>query len=70
VNTRLVSIIGHTATGLAIKKAAIAQQVPIQEDFVLSEELGERRSRVVGNEDVVHLHTQMRFIAVAQDDNS
>jgi hypothetical protein len=70
VNEGPVTMHQERATGREIKEAAIAQGVAIQLDFVLSEELGERRSRVVGDDEVVHLHNRMRFIAVAPDDNS
>lgn len=70
VNEQTVKIQGHEAKGIEIKRAAIAQGVAIQEDFVLSEEIGERKSRIVGDEEVVKLHRGLRFIAVAPDDNS
>lgn len=44
--------------------------VPIRDDFQLSEEIGERRTRVVGDDDVVTVHDGTRFVAVAPDDNS
>jgi Multiubiquitin len=70
VNERMVKIEGPRATGLQIKQAAIAHGVPIQLDFVLSEELGERKSRVVGDHQEVAVTDHSRFIAVAPDDNS
>ena len=70
VNERPVVMKQQRATGREIKQAAIAQGVPIQLDFVLSEELGERRSRVIGDNEEVHLHEHEKFIAVAPDDNS
>lgn len=70
VNERPVTMQEHEATGMQIKKAAIEQHVPIQLDFVLSEELGERRSRVIGDNDRVKLQEHRKFIAVAPDDNS
>lgn len=57
-------------TGLEIKDAAIDQGVPIQEDFVLSEELSDRKTKIVGDQDVVHVNEHSRFVAVAPDDNS
>jgi len=44
--------------------------VPIQLDFVLSEELGDRKSRVIGDNEEVPVNDRSRFIAVAPDDNS
>jgi hypothetical protein len=70
VNEQTVKIQSREATGIEIKRAAIAQGVAIQEDFVLSIEIGERKSRIVGDEEVVKLHHGSRFIAVAPDDNS
>jgi hypothetical protein len=70
VNERKVKIAGPRATGLQIKQAAIAQGVSIQLDFVLSEELGDRKSRVVGDNEEVAVNDHSRFIAVAPDDNS
>jgi hypothetical protein len=70
VNTRPVRIEGPTATGLQIKQAAIAQGVPIQVSFQLSEKLGDHRTRIVGDTDVVAVHEHAAFVAVAEDDNS
>ena len=70
VNEREVVMHAPSATGLQIKEAAIAQNVPIQLDFVLSEEIGERKTKVIGDTDLVHLKPHHRFIAVAPDDNS
>jgi Multiubiquitin len=44
VNGKTVKVRGPKQTGLEIKKAAIAQQVSIQLDFILSEEIGDRRT--------------------------
>jgi len=70
VNEQPVAMHAKEATGLQIKQAAVDQSVAIQLDFVLSLELGERRSRVVGDDEVIHLHPHQKFIAVAPDDNS
>jgi hypothetical protein len=75
-STRLVVIhvneqpvrVPHRVSGLQIKEAAIAQGVPIQTDFVLSEELPNRRTKIIGDQDEVN--EQSRFVAVAPDDNS
>jgi len=37
VNNRAVELPDHKVTGLEIKRAAIEQGVPIEQDFVLSE---------------------------------
>lgn len=70
VNGKTVRVEGPKATGLAIKEAAIAQGVSIQLDFVLSEEIGDRRTKVIGDKDEFTVHPHSKFIAVAPDDNS
>lgn len=70
VNEQPVTLQGNTATGAEIKSAAIAQGVLIQPNFVLQEELPNGTSRIVGDNDEVHLHEHLRFTAIAPDDNS
>jgi hypothetical protein len=70
VNERPVHVVGPRMTGHQIKEAAVQQGVAIQSDFVLSEEIGNRRTRVVGDDEIVTVNSQSRFIAVAPDDNS
>lgn len=71
VNRHPVRIEGPKATGLQIKEAAIAQQVPnIQLSFQLSEKLGDHKTKVIGNTDPVTLHEGAVFVLVADDDNS
>ena len=70
VNEKSVQVNGPRITGLEIKQAAIAQGIPIQLDFVLSEELPGNRSRIVGDNDVVTVNKHSRFLAVPNDDNS
>lgn len=70
VNEQPVRLHGNTATGAQIKAAAIAQGVHIQPNFVLQEELPNGTSRVIGDDDVVHLREHLRFTAIAPDDNS
>jgi hypothetical protein len=70
VNEQPVKLDGHRATGAEIKTAAIAQGVLIQQNFVLQEELPNGTSRIVGDNDVVHLREHLRFTAIAPDDNS
>jgi hypothetical protein len=60
----------HRVTGLAIKQAAIDQGVPIQVDFVLSEELADRKTKIIGDSDLIEVNEHSRFVAVAPDDNS
>ena len=70
VNEKPVEVQGPKATGLEIKQAAIAQGVKIELSFVLFEELPNRKTRIVGDTDVVTVTKHSRFIAVAPDDNS
>ena len=70
VNEQPVKIRGTTATGMQIKETAIAQGVRIQSNFVLQEELPNGTSRIVGDNDPVHLREHLRFTAIAPDDNS
>ena len=70
VNERPVALADDEVTGLQIKQAAVSQGVPIQLDFVLSEELGERRARIIGDAEAVHVSDRSRFLAIPPDDNS
>lgn len=70
VNERPVTVEGPRVRGLQIKEAAIAQGVPIELDFVLSEELEQGRTKIIGDPDVVTVTEHSRFDAVAPDDNS
>src|SRR4051812_20385034 len=70
VNEQPVKLEGHQATGAQIKAAAFAQGVHIQQNFVLQEELPNGTSRIVGDNDEVHLREHLRFTAIAPDDNS
>lgn len=70
VNEMPVKMHGRTATGAEIKAAAIKQGVLIQQNFILQEELPNGTSRVIGDNDVVHLREHLRFTAIAPDDNS
>jgi hypothetical protein len=70
VNERPVSIAGPQVSGLEIKQAAIHAGVQIQLEFVLSEELANGRTRIVGDADAVTVNKNSRFDAVAGDDNS
>ncbi len=70
VNEQPVTIAGPRVSGLEIKQAAISAGVQIQLDFVLSEELANGRTRIVGDGDIVTVNKNSRFDAVAGDDNS
>ena len=70
INEQPVELNGEKATGSQIKAAAIAQGVHIQQNFVLQEELPNGTSKIVGDNDEVHLREHLRFTAIAPDDNS
>lgn len=70
VNEQPVKLHGKVATGAQIKAAAIKQGVLIQPNFVLQEELPNGTSRVIGDNDQVHLREHLRFTAIPPDDNS
>ncbi len=70
VNNKSVTVTGPRVTGLQIKEAAIAQEVQIELDFLLSEELPSGETRIVGDSDTVTVNKHSKFTAVAGDDNS
>lgn len=70
VNNKPVVIDGPRVTGLEIKDAAVDQGVAIESDFLLSEELPNGETRIVGDDDTVTVTKHSRFTAVAGDDNS
>lgn len=70
VNNRPVQVEDKSLNGLEIKQAAIAQGVPIQLDFLLSEQLHHGQTRIVGDADEVKVDKHSKFTAVAGDDNS
>lgn len=70
VNNKPVEVPAPKATGRQIKEAAITTGLPIQADFVLSEELPNGKAEIVGDDDEVTVNRQSRFLAIAPDDNS
>lgn len=70
VNNNQVDVVGPHETGLSIKQAAIEQRVDIELDFVLSQEIGERKTKIIGDDDPVEVHPGTKFVAVPPDDNS
>lgn len=70
VNGRAIKLPKDELTGLEIKKAAIAQGVPIELSFILQLELPNGNSRVIGDNDPVKIRPHERFTAIANDDNS
>lgn len=70
VNDQSVTIQGPRVTGQEIKRAAIAQGVPIQPSFVLLAKVGPHNTKTVGDSEVVTVNPQSEFMAIANDDNS
>lgn len=70
VNGKRVVMPQSKTTGLDIKETAIDQGVEIGVDFQLSEDLGNRKKKIIGDNDTVSVHEGEKFIAVAGDDNS
>lgn len=70
VNEKPVEVPAPKATGLEIKQAAMNAGLPVQLDFVLSEEEQNGTTRIVGDGDEVTVNKNSRFLAIAPDDNS
>lgn len=70
VNEQPVLMPDHRATGLQIKETAVSQGVRIQVDFVLSQEQGSGKVKIVGDSDEVALTKNSRFDAVPNDDQA
>lgn len=70
VNNKDVPVVGHDHTGLQIKQAAIKAGVRIELDFVLSEELSHGRSRIIGDDQRIHVEAGACFEAIPNDDHS
>lgn len=70
VNDKSVTLTDHHQTGLSIKEAAIAQGVPIQTDFELSEVLHDGKQKPIGNDKRVDVKEGDQFWAIPGDDNS
>ena len=70
VNGTRVSIAGPKTTGRLVKEAAIGAGVPIELDFILSEELQNRKTRLVRDDQEISIHEGLAFVALADDDSS
>lgn len=70
VNKRQVEVDDRRMTGLEIKQAAIAQDVPIRLDFLLSHHRPNGDVEIIGDTDEVQVRQGAKFTAVAGDDNS
>ncbi len=70
VNNKPVVVTGPRVTGLQVKEAAIEQKVQIELDFLLSLELPNGETQIVGDSDTITVNKHSKFTAVADDDNS
>jgi hypothetical protein len=70
VNGTAVNVDERELTGAEIKVAAIAQNAPLQANFVLQQVLANGSSKVIGDTDTVRVHPHTTFTAIAPDDNS
>ena len=70
VNEQVVTLVGKQHRAADVKRAAIEQDVAIEQDFVLSIEYEPRKTRIVAEEEVIVVETNTCFVAVAHDDDS
>ncbi len=70
VNEKPVHVIGHRQAGLEIKRAAIAQHVKIELDFLLYLVRPHHPNLPIGDDEEVAVTHESRFHAIADDDNS
>ena len=71
VNTRPVTLTRHRVTGLETKRAAIAQGVEIEEDFLLTIEASRGRpARTVDDDEEITVTQHSVFTANDGDDDS
>ena len=70
VNRKPVRMTRGEHTGSEIKQAAIAADINIKPDFVLSLVLDPGETRIIGDNDPVLVKKGQRYTAVADDDNS
>ena len=70
VNYNEVKIDGPSATGLQIKRAAIAEGVKIELDFRLSVLGEDGKEDPVRDDESVDLYRGQKFFAIGGDDNS
>lgn len=70
VNGDPVEVPSPKAKGVEIKQSAIDAALPVQLDFVLSEERPNGDTKIVGNDDTVTVNKNSKFVLVPADDNS
>jgi hypothetical protein len=70
VNGLDVTLSEHKVTGLQVKEAAIAAEVPIQLDFVLSEVRPSGEQKIISDDRKITVEDGDEFWAIPGDDNS
>lgn len=70
VNDHPVVLPRHHETGASIKAAAIAQHVPIHQNFQLILKRAGHTPKVIGDNEPIELHNGEVFRAIPPDDNS
>ena len=70
VNGQFVVLTSRVVTGLQIKEAAIAAEVPIQLDFVLSEVRPSGEQKIIPDDRQITIKSGDEFWAIPGDDNS
>lgn len=69
VNKKKVPVTEHKMTGLEIKQAAIDAHVEIEPSFQLAE-IKEKKRKIIGDNEAIHVDENSRFVATSGDDNS
>lgn len=70
VNDKPVRLTEHRLDGAQIKATAIAQHVPIQQDFVLSRVLPGGKQEIIPDGKEIDVRQGEEFWAIPGDDNS
>lgn len=70
VNNKPVEVMGPKATGSEIKSAAVNAGLSVKQDFVLSQEHENDNLTRIGDNDVITVNPQGRFLMVSPDHNS
>ena len=70
INDKPVTLNGTRHTGMSIRQAAIDAGVPIDADFVLRLEYGNRQTRIIDDLKTIEIECDARIIAIPDDDNS
>jgi len=70
VNGKPVVVPAPKTTGLAVKEAAVAANLPVTLDFVLSKEKPDGDTEIVGDTDTITVNKNSKFVLIHPDDNS